>query len=228
MIALPLAVACSHTDRPTAPSGSVGATLLAGSRSIGPLTDSVLGTLRETGNPLIVLVLDRNGVPVGGVPVTWVAFGGGSVAPVAPETNSGGESIAEYTFGAVARSGYGATASVEGLAGSPVVFELGAHAATPTRIEKTRGDALSALAGTKVVYTVTVRDSYGNPTRGVLVAWTIESGGGTVSRERTYTGRDGRAEVTRTLGAQPGDQRTVATATGLRDAPSVTFITRVY
>jgi hypothetical protein len=142
-----------------------------------------------------------------------------------PVTDAGGESIAEYTFGGEARGGYGAVASIEALGAEPIVFELRAHAATPTQIEKTGGDGLSLPPAAQVVYTVTARDSYGNPTRGVRIEWSVTSGGGSLSRSTTYTGRDGRAEVTRTLGVAPGDQATTATAPALRGAPAVTFTT---
>lgn len=220
-------IGCDASPRVTDPATGLplGGTMVAGNRSIGPLTDSVMGTLRETTNPLIVLVLDARGVPIRGVPVIWSAFGGGIVSPLDSVTNAGGEAIAEYTFGAQAHSGYGAFATVEGLSGSPIIFLLRAHAATPTRLEITKGDSLVILAGQKVVHTVTVRDSYGNPTRGVRVGWAIASGGGSLSWTESYTGVDGRAEVTRTLGAQPGKQTVVATALELAGAPQVTFTT---
>jgi hypothetical protein len=163
----PGATALPHGD--VAPSATDAAARVAGTRTMGPLTDSVWGTLRETKNPLVVVVLDSHGIPVRGVAVNWTAFGGGIVSPVSPVTDAGGEAVAEYQFGGEARSGYGARAAVEGLAGSPVVFELSAHAATPTRVEKSRGDTLTAAVGTQVVYTVTARDSYRNPARGVTV-----------------------------------------------------------
>jgi hypothetical protein len=219
---LAFAGACERGGLESAPSS---VTLVAGDRSIGPLTDSVYGTLRETTNPLVVLVLDDGGRPLAGVPVMWAAFGGGTVAPIAPVTNAGGESIAEYTFGWEARPGYGAVASVHELAAEPVVFALRAHAATPTRIEKTHGDTLTVPAGGQVVYTVTARDSYGNPTRGVRIVWAV-TGGGSVSWPTTYTGSDGRSEVTRTLGVEPGEQTATAAAPDLRGAPAVTFTTR--
>lgn len=202
--------------------------MVAGNRSIGPLTDSVHGTLRETTNPLIVLVLGPDRVPIRGVRVVWTAFGGGIVSPIDSVTNSGGEAIAEYTFGAQARWGYGAIATVNGLEGSPVVFNLGAHAATPTRLEIVSGDSLAVAVGEKVVYTVVARDSYGNPTRGVRVEWATPAAGGTISSPVTYTGRDGRAEVTRTLGLGAGEQAASATAVELKGSPQVRFTTRAY
>ena len=234
LILLAAVVACDWpTTELPGPGGRLGAlpagsTMVAGDRSIGPLTDSVYGTLREITNPLVVLVLDRDRVPIRGVRVVWTAFGGGVVTPIDSVTNAGGEAIAEYTFGAEARSGYGAIASVDGLAGSPIVFNLRAHAATPTRLGIVRGDSLTVAAGEKVVYTVVAKDSYGNPTRGVRVEWAATPAGSTPFFAVTYTGTDGRSEVTRRLGMGAGEQAATATAVELVGSPQVRFTTRTY
>jgi plastocyanin len=196
-----------------------------GSRSIGPLTDTVLGTLTEFEQPLKVLVLDHLGVPVPGVIVTWTASGGGSVSSPSKATDAGGESIVEYTFGAEARDGYGATASVPGLIGSPVTFEMRAHPATPVALVKTGGDGLVVQAGGQVGHTVNARDSYGNGTQGVAIGWAVAIGGGSVNPANNFTGNGGHAEATRTLGSGIGEQTTTATAAALPGAPVVTFTT---
>jgi hypothetical protein len=197
--------------------------VVIGNRSIGPLTDTVFGTLTEIEQPLVVLVLDQRGVPVPGVRVTWSASGGGSVAPISPVTNAGGESIAEYTFGAIAGPGYGAIASVEGLIGSPITFELSALAATPVSIEKTNGDGLVVQPGAKVVHTITARDAYGNPTRGVAIQWAVAEGGGSIAPPQNFTDRTGTAEATHTLGGVSGRHTVTATAASLPKAPVLTF-----
>lgn len=197
--------------------------VVMGNRSIGPLTDTVLGTLTEFEAPLKVLVLDHNGVPVRGVVVAWTASGGGAVSSASQPTDAGGESIVEYTFGAEARGGYGATAAVPGLIGSPVIFELDAKPAHPVALAKTGGDGLVVQAGGQVVHTVTARDSYGNGTQGVTIDWAAATGGGATAPARNVTGDGGRAEATRTLGAGVGEQTTTATAAALPGAPAVTF-----
>jgi hypothetical protein len=197
-----------------------GATQM-GDNSAGPGADTVLGTLTEIEQPLVVLVLDQNGVPVRGVVVQWEATGGGSVAAPTGVTDAGGQSIMEYTFGREARSGYGARASVPGLIGSPVVWtSMSAHPGNPVALEKTGGDGLVVQAGGQVVHTVTVFDSHGNGAHGVTIEWTAAGGGGSIVPAQNITGQGGRAEATRTLGAGTGEQTTTARAAALPGSPS--------
>lgn len=198
-----------------------------GDRSMGPLTDTVLGTMTELEQPLKVLVVDPDGVPIPGVVVTWTASGGGSVSHQTTVTDAGGEAFVEYTFGPEARSGYGATASVAGLIGSPIVWDLRAHPGRPVILEKSRGEGLTVRAGDRVSHDVQVRDSHGNGTHGVWIDWTIGSGGGSLSWSRNATVKSGHAEVIRTLGVNPGEQTVIASAPDLPGAPRVTFTTIV-
>jgi plastocyanin len=200
-----------------------GATQI-GSNAIGPLADTVLGTLTEIEQPLIVVVRDQNDVPVRGVIVHWEATGGGSVAAATGVTDAGGQSIMEYTFGPQARGNYGARASVPGLIGSPVEWTtLSAHPGNPVSLEKTNGDGLVVQAGGQVVHTVTVLDSYGNGVQGVAIAWAAAAGGGSVASPQSFTATGGRAEMLRTLGAGTGEQTTTASAATLPGSPQVTF-----
>lgn len=224
VVAISFALGCADAHGPTQSDPPVWGTL--GDRSMGPLTDTVLGTMTEFEQPLKVLVLDPNGAPIPGVVVTWTASGGGSVAHTTTLTDAGGESFVEYTFGPEARAGYGATASVRGLIGSPVVWDLRAHPGRPVALLKARGDGEVVRAGGQVVHTVVARDSHGNGTHGVTIEWTVTSGGGSITPTRSFTVKGGHAEATRTLGAAPGDQMTTAVAPALPGAPQVTFTTR--
>lgn len=204
--------------------GQIQGAVQMGSRTIGPLADTVLGTLTEFEQPLRVLVLDQLGVPVRNVVVNWTASGGGSVSAPTSLTDAGGEAMIEYTFGAEARLGYGATAAVPGLVGSPVVwFDMHATPATPVVIAKTGGDGLVVQTGAPVFHTVTVRDSYGNGTQGVGIDWAIGSGGGSLFTTHNFTIDNGTADNRRTLGPELGDQTVTATAPTLPGAPVVTF-----
>ncbi|HET9386980.1 MAG TPA: plastocyanin/azurin family copper-binding protein [Gemmatimonadales bacterium] len=199
-----------------------------GDRSLGPLTDTVLGTLREIGpgeQPLKVIVMNHLNEPVPGVTVTWSASGGGSVSMTSDVTDAGGESIVEYTFGLEARDGYFASASVTGLVGSPVLFNMRAHPATPVALAKSGGDGLVVQTGGQVVHTVTTYDSYGNGAHGVTIAWALGSGGGSITPAQNVTADGGRAEATRTLGTGTGEQTVSATAAALPGTPSVQFTT---
>jgi adhesin/invasin len=184
----------------------------------------VLGTLTEFEQPLRVLVLDHLGVPVRGVVVNWTATGGGSVAAPTSVTDAGGEAMIEYTFGAEARLGYGATAAVPGLIGSPVVwFDMHATPGTPVVLAKTGGDGLVVQTGAPVFHTVTVRDSYGNGTQGVGIDWAIGSGSGSLFTTHNFTVDNGTAENRRTLGPELGNQTVTASAPSLPGAQVVTF-----
>jgi plastocyanin len=196
-----------------------------GSRTIGPLTDTVLGTMTELEQPLNVLVLDHLGIPVPNVMVSWTASGGGAVSANSSLTNAGGEAMIEYTFGAEARGGYGATAAVPGLIGSPVVWDLQALPGNPVTIEKTGGDSLLAQAGDPVVHTVTARDGHSNGTQGVTIHWAVAAGGGSIFPTQNFAGNGGRAEATRTLGSGLGEQTATAGAPALPGSPVVTFTT---
>ena len=222
-VAVSLMLGCAEAQGPTESDLPVWGAL--GDRSMGPLGDTVLGTMTEFEQPLKVLVVDPSGVPIPGVVVTWTASGGGSVSHNTTVTDAGGESFVEYTFGREARSGYGATASVPGLIGSPIVWNLRAHPGHPVVLEKSRGDGLTVRAGDRVAHEVLVRDSHGNGTHGVWIDWTIASGDGALSWARNVTVKGGHAEVIRTLGANPGEQTVTASAPDLPGAPRVTFTT---
>jgi plastocyanin len=201
--------------------GQIQGAVAMGRRTIGPLTDSVLGTMTELEQPLNVMVVDHLGVPVAGVVVSWTASGGGSVSAPTSVTSAGGEAM----FGAEARSGYGATAAVSGLAGSPVGWDLKAQPGNPVALQKTGGDGLVVQAGAQVVHTVTVRDAHGNATQGVGIQWAVAAGGGAIVPPQGFSGTNGTAEATRTLDPGLGNQTATARAPTLPDSPVVTFNT---
>ena len=69
-------------------------------------------------------------------------------------------------------------------------------------------------------FVVRVEDQNGNAVDGALVAWSVVSGGGTVSPSQSVTGSDGLASATLRLGAVVGQQSAKAT---LGDANPVVF-----
>ena len=190
-----------------------------GNRTIGPLSDTTLGTNDQA---LVVMVTNEKNEPVPGVVVTWSASGGGSVSATSQPTDAGGESIVTYTFGPTAGA-HSAQASVAGLIGSPIDFTLTATAGNAVSIAKSGGDNLASAAGSQVVHRVVTRDARNNPRNGVAITWTLGSGGGSISPTQNTTGNDGTAEATRTLGANAGANTVVASAPDIAGAPSVTF-----
>ena len=83
-----------------------------------------------------------------------------------------------------------------------VAVEFGSR--TPTTLLNISG-TITALNN---VLVVEVQDSLGQPFAGVLVAFTVTGGGGTLSTTHTTTDRNGRAESRLTLG-EAGDANTV-------------------
>lgn len=192
-----------------------------GNRTIGPLTDTTLGTNDQ---PLVVMVTNENNVPVPGIVVTWTAGGGGAVSAATQPTDAGGESIVSYIYGPTAGN-QTAQASVTGLVGSPISFTLNATAGNAAVITKSAGDDLTVVTGGQVIHTVLVQDARGNPRNGVSIQWAVASGGGSITPTQNFTGGNGTAQATRTLGPTPGAQTVTATTPDIPGGPSVTFTT---
>ena len=64
--------------------------------------------------PLVVLVIDANGDPVGNVTVNWSAQGGGTVSAASVTTGADGRASVQRTLGATAGQ-QTTTASVSGV-----------------------------------------------------------------------------------------------------------------
>jgi PKD repeat protein len=103
-----------------------------------------------------------------------------------------------------------------------VSFRVTCAAVGSNRIELVSGNNQSAPAGSVLPepLVVKVTDPSGNPVADVTVNWSAE-GGGSVSAGSTRTGADGQTFVNRTLGPEPGEQTTRATADGLTGSPVV-------
>jgi adhesin/invasin len=86
-------------------------------------------------------------------------------------------------------------------------------------------DDQTATVGTAVATppSVLVTDTYGNPVQGVTVAFTVASGGGSLTGAAPTTNASGVATVgSWTLGDTPGDNSLTASVSGLSGSP-VTF-----
>ncbi len=86
------------------------------------------------------------------------------------------------------------------------------------------GNAQTGAAGAALPQklVVVVTDSLGNPVGGVALAWTVATGGGSLSGQTTTSDVNGRARAVWTLGITPGAQSVTVTSTGLIGSP-VTF-----
>jgi hypothetical protein len=119
-----------------------------------------------------------------------------------------------------AASSYSLIATASGLT-SATSHAFNINPAAPATTAVTGGNnqsgLLSALLGTPL--TVLVRDTYGNATPGIAVAWTIASGGGALASASTVTDANGVATNGWTLGSLLGLQTVTAVAAGLSNAP---------
>ena len=120
--------------------------------------------------------------------------------------------------------GYTFSAAANGVASTTSVA-FGIEAGAAASIVITTGNQQSAPAGTglPIAYGVRVSDAFGNRITGAPVAWTIASGGGSVSNGQGVTDSGGLASTQRTLGGHAGAQTVVATVPGLADSVA-TFV----
>lgn len=88
---------------------------------------------------------------------------------------------------------------------------------TPTSIRVVSGTGQSAAVTTALAepVVVEVRDSDDRPVSGVMVTWSVSTGGGSVSESATPTNGSGRAQVLWTLGTISGQNRLSASVRGV-------------
>jgi adhesin/invasin len=185
----------------------------------GDAQQGVVGTVL----PNVYSVLVTDGVnPVATVPVSWaVTSGGGTITPQST-TEATGIASATRTLGPVAGP-QTATASVGGLAGSPVTFTATALPDAPVQLVKQSADPQTATVATSVAVppAVMVADQFGNGVAGVIVGFAATTGGGTIGAPADTTDTLGLATVgSWTLGSVAGANTLTVTAGAL---PAVTF-----
>lgn len=165
-----------------------------------------------------VVVKDANGSPVANATVSWSASGGGSIASTGL-TDANGVSTGTRTLGPSAGTET-ATATHDGLSGSPVTFTTFSQIQGATSIQGNGGGSQTdtVLATLATPLSVIVRDYKNAPVSGVTVNWSV-TGGGSVGQPATVTNGSGIASVSRTLGGTAGSQATLATVTGLVGSP---------
>ena len=181
---------------------------------------SLIGTTDEASvgfvGALPVQVLDEFNNPVAGVTVTWtILSGGGTLSATTAITDGSGKAEVKYTF----PTQVGTAQIKESIpSGASVTIAAQAVPLGPSSVTKVEGDGLTAAAGTAVSPSpvVLVSDQYGNPVPNVPVAFSVTSGGGSISGGSTATDNTGKATAgTWILGASPGTNTVKATAAGL-------------
>ncbi len=166
-----------------------------------------------------VLVTDASGNTVAGVSVSFaVTGGGGSIAFATDVSNANGRaSGGTWTLGAIAGAN-ALTATAPGLNGSPAVFTATGTSSSgpPAAIINADGDSQVGEAGTVLADSLVVQvvDGNSNGVPGVLIAWTVLSGGGSLSSGSSTTDPSGLAAVTWTLGNLAGQNTVRASGAG--------------
>jgi len=165
---------------------------------------------------LVVKVTDGFGNPVAGVPISWVAEGGGAVSDAVVETDENGRSQAERTLGPTVGQ-QTTVASSEGLAGSPVTFVHTALAGNASRLVAVSGNGQMAMIGSTLPADLVVRlvDAGENGVPATAVSWVVATGGGSASPENSITDDGGRTSARWTLGDAVGEQRLDAVVSGV-------------
>jgi hypothetical protein len=181
--------------------------------------------------PLIVQLIDAEGVGIPDRTVVWTAgAGSGTIRPSTDRTDAEGFAFAEWTLG----PGEGpqrVTAQVPGI--GAVTFtatstddggEEPEPPPPPERVEEVEGSGQSAPAGDPVAIRPAVRvlDQDGQPVAGYEVKFVVTDGGGSVSGATQQTGADGIARVGDwILGGSPGTNTLEARAGSLTGSPVV-------
>ncbi|MCO5170525.1 MAG: Ig-like domain-containing protein [Planctomycetes bacterium] len=171
-------------------------------------------------NPLVVTVRDAQGNPVPNVTVAFaVAEGDGSVSPASAASNAQGQASTRLTLGRTAGTNR-VIATVQGL--TPVTFSATGRAGAAATLVVVSGDNQSGTAGAALAlpFVAAARDAFGNGVQGVAVTFAVTAGGGSLTPASVTTDAQGLASSRLTLGATPGTNRAMASATGLT---AVTF-----
>ncbi len=141
-----------------------------------------------------VLVKDANGNPLGGVTVTFAVTRGSSfISGQSVTTNPSGIAV----LGTWALGTIPGINEVTASSGSlrPVKFQMSTVVGSPASIAMLTGDAQVAQAGGFVAVNPRVRvaDRYDNPIAGVVVAFAILTGGGSLENPNARTDSSGVA-----------------------------------
>lgn len=174
------------------------------------------------GAVLVVYVKDERDSSVAGATVTWsAATGGGNVASGTSQTDLDGHATILRTLGPAA--GFqSTTASLSGATGSPVTFTSisqiqGAFTIAPGGGGGQSDTVLSTLA---TPLQVSVADHVGAPVAGVVVTFSVFSGGGSLTQVHDTTDASGHATAKLTLPSTAGAQSVHASVTGLVNSPA--------
>jgi hypothetical protein len=178
--------------------------------------------------PVVVAAEDQSGqiVPTFTGEVTIALTGNGSVGGLRGTLRRNAVAgVATFDDLSLTRAGTGyrleaKSAGLTSATSSP--FDVAPTAAA--RLASSSGDAQTDTVAATLTdpYVVRVTDRFGNPIPGVIVDWTVSSGGGTIDPTTGPTDASGTARATHTLGPRSGSQAVKVTAAELPSG-GVTF-----
>ena len=174
--------------------------------------------------PFVVEVRDQTDKPLPGVQVTFsVTNGGGTLSVTSATTDSNGRAESILTLGPNPGTNT-VTVSVAGTQEQQTFTAEGIR--IPLAFWIISGDIQQGLLGEALAnpFVVEVRDQSGDPLPGVQVAFSVSSGGGTLSATITTTDNNGRVKSILTLGPNPGTNTVEVAATGIHRTQSVSAI----
>ena len=176
----------------------------------------------ELPEPIVVRVTDSTGAPLGDVPVSWEAAGGGTIVADGARTDSLGQARARWTLGP--RAGSQRAYVQVGMSRAVPRAALSATAVPgpAASLALVRGAVPRGIAARPLVPAVQLRvaDRHGNPVPGVRVS--LRPGQGTVAERTAVTDSTGRVEAAWTLGPAAGLQHLTASAQGVEAPLEVT------
>ena len=193
-----LALACTSND-----AASPGPTLSIGKHPL----QSGDGQVWETGHippePFVVQVT-REGLPVAGVVVRWAPrAGSGATGFDSSVTDIDGATGTLWRLGTTVGTHF-LEATVDGAAGSPVVFTAVANPNLPFILTIVSGDGATVPVGGTQELVVRVDDEFGNSFPGATVFWSVVSGPAMLDTGNNLSNANGLALVEASVGPTTG------------------------
>ncbi len=169
-------------------------------------------------NPFVVEARDQYGNVVPGASITFTSTGDASFNPAGAQSSGiDGRVQVNVTLGTAQGTQQFSAAT---LNATPVVFSALATR-TASSISLVSGDGQVQTAGAQLPLPLKVKvvnvANLGVP--GVTVAWSVTSGGGSVSSSQVVTNANGEAQITATLGSATGIHRFAASSGNLTGSP---------
>lgn len=159
--------------------------------------------------PIAVKVVDANGIGVAGTTVTFrVRTGNGSLGSPTALSNASGVATTTWTMGTTLGASSIVAILSTALVSDSVVATATAVAGSAASAAISAGDQQGGAVGQQLVTSVTAKtfDAYGNVSPGQPVAWSVVSGGGSVTVVNATSDANGLSSARWTLGTISGTQ----------------------